>query len=269
RNLYGRESRSPYRKPCGSGARSSPARSAASRCRCCTNAPACCAGRSRAARSRSPGCCARTSCGGGWGTRGASTCARTSCTRARRATPSRGSRDWWKRPRTGGPDDSQAQGRPLPTLLAEEGPQDRPPQEPRHVQEPPRSREAREGRPVLQAPRTRLTFRPRDPARSSGPAPLMKSFGGPMSSTRSIHPFLFLAIALIVFSPRPSLADSKGKGDQVKLVQHAGEGFQCLVSAKDNEVPKALLENAKAVVILPKVYKAAIGIGGRYGKGVV
>jgi SH3 domain-containing YSC84-like protein 1 len=42
-----------------------------------------------------------------------------------------------------------------------------------------------------------------------------------------------------------------------------------LVSTPDNGIPLGLLKKAKCVVIVPSVKKAAIGIGGQYGRGYI
>ena len=40
-------------------------------------------------------------------------------------------------------------------------------------------------------------------------------------------------------------------------------------SSGDNEIPQSLLAKAKCVVVLPGVKKAALGIGGQYGRGYI
>lgn len=41
------------------------------------------------------------------------------------------------------------------------------------------------------------------------------------------------------------------------------------MSARDSEVPTDLMESAECVAVLPDVTKGALGVGGRYGKGLV
>jgi lipid-binding SYLF domain-containing protein len=52
-------------------------------------------------------------------------------------------------------------------------------------------------------------------------------------------------------------------------VEKAAAVLQALTSAEDKRIPNDLLERAKAVAVIPNVLKGALGIGGRYGKGVV
>jgi lipid-binding SYLF domain-containing protein len=49
----------------------------------------------------------------------------------------------------------------------------------------------------------------------------------------------------------------------------ARDVYRELISSPDREVPKELRENCKCVAVLPHVVKAAVGIGGRFGRGVI
>lgn len=51
-------------------------------------------------------------------------------------------------------------------------------------------------------------------------------------------------------------------------IDKASAVLEELTNAKDNGIPKEILERAEAVVVIPHVVKGAFGIGGRYGKGV-
>jgi lipid-binding SYLF domain-containing protein len=42
-----------------------------------------------------------------------------------------------------------------------------------------------------------------------------------------------------------------------------------LTGSSDNRIPNQLLERAEAIVVIPHMVKGALGVGGRYGKGVV
>jgi lipid-binding SYLF domain-containing protein len=57
--------------------------------------------------------------------------------------------------------------------------------------------------------------------------------------------------------------------ERIERVDRAREVFQELIQAPDRAVPESLLVRAKAIAIFPRVLKAALGFGGRYGKGVV
>ena len=52
-------------------------------------------------------------------------------------------------------------------------------------------------------------------------------------------------------------------------IDHAREAYQELVNSPDRGVPDYLLKNCKAIAIFPGVIKAAVGVGGRHGHGLV
>lgn len=60
----------------------------------------------------------------------------------------------------------------------------------------------------------------------------------------------------------------RAKGPGQKLTD-ATAVYRELITASDKAVPKALLDNAKCIAVLPGVIKAAIGFGGRHGSGVI
>ncbi|HYR83186.1 MAG TPA: YSC84-related protein [Terriglobia bacterium] len=66
-------------------------------------------------------------------------------------------------------------------------------------------------------------------------------------------------------------ADSTDKinKDASERIQNSVEVLQALTSTEDRRIPDDLLARAKAVAVIPHVVKGALGIGGRYGKGVV
>jgi lipid-binding SYLF domain-containing protein/peptidoglycan hydrolase-like protein with peptidoglycan-binding domain len=49
----------------------------------------------------------------------------------------------------------------------------------------------------------------------------------------------------------------------------AAEVLQTLTSAGENRIPDTMLERAEGIAVIPNVIKGALGIGGRYGKGLV
>jgi len=70
-----------------------------------------------------------------------------------------------------------------------------------------------------------------------------------------------------------ALADTKEK-DVAKaneLLMKSRQSFNDLVKEEhpDKSIPRDLLAKAKAIAVFPKVLNAAIGFGGRHGKGVV
>jgi len=78
-------------------------------------------------------------------------------------------------------------------------------------------------------------------------------------------PLFTAALVTVLLSP-PARAADDGSTD---VVTRATEVYRELIAAPDHEVPQRLLKDCDCVAVFPKVYKAALGFGGRYGKGVV
>lgn len=57
--------------------------------------------------------------------------------------------------------------------------------------------------------------------------------------------------------------------DEVKRLQRATDVFSEIMGTPDKGIPEELLDKAECVAIVPGLTKGAIGIGGKYGKGVV
>jgi len=76
-----------------------------------------------------------------------------------------------------------------------------------------------------------------------------------------------LLVGLPAFlNPRVTRADDKTK-DQDRL-QNSGEVMKEILDIPD-DIPQDLLDKADCVIVLPSVIKAAIGIGGSYGRGAM
>jgi lipid-binding SYLF domain-containing protein len=57
--------------------------------------------------------------------------------------------------------------------------------------------------------------------------------------------------------------------DEASKVATASSVVSEAVEAGDSGIPQALLENAYGIAVIPNVVKGALGIGGRWGKGLV
>lgn len=75
------------------------------------------------------------------------------------------------------------------------------------------------------------------------------------------------ALALAVAAP-PLLLASSNKDDDVARLNAATEVFRQVMATPDRAIPQEILEGAQCIAIIPGVKKAALGIGGNYGKGV-
>lgn len=80
--------------------------------------------------------------------------------------------------------------------------------------------------------------------------------------------FLTLFFLLLLVSPA-ALAQGKEKADESKRLSRATEVFSEIMRTPDKGIPEDLLDKAECVAIVPGMKKGGLGIGGRYGKGVV
>lgn len=80
--------------------------------------------------------------------------------------------------------------------------------------------------------------------------------------------FLTLFFLLLVVAPA-ALAVGEGKADEVKRLSRATEVFKEIMRIPEKGIPGDLLDKAECIAIVPGLKKGGLGIGGRYGKGVV
>jgi lipid-binding SYLF domain-containing protein len=80
--------------------------------------------------------------------------------------------------------------------------------------------------------------------------------------------FLTLFFLLLVVAPA-ALAGGEGKADEVKRLSRATEVFKEIMRIPEKGIPTDLLDKSECVAIVPGLKKGGLGIGGRYGKGVV
>lgn len=77
-------------------------------------------------------------------------------------------------------------------------------------------------------------------------------------------------IAAILFSLLVSSAAFAGKrSDEVERLNRATEVFNEVMRTPDKGIPGDLLDKAECVGIIPGLKKAGLGLGGKYGKGIV
>jgi lipid-binding SYLF domain-containing protein len=85
-----------------------------------------------------------------------------------------------------------------------------------------------------------------------------------------MHVRSFLAPILPVFLLIVStVALSADRGDEVKRLQRATEVFSEIMKTPDKGIPADLLDKCECVGIVPGLKKGGLGIGGKYGKGLV
>jgi len=52
-----------------------------------------------------------------------------------------------------------------------------------------------------------------------------------------------------------------------RRLQHAADTIQDIMASPDKSIPRGVFDRAKCVVVVPGMKKAALGIGGEYGRG--
>jgi SH3 domain-containing YSC84-like protein 1 len=83
------------------------------------------------------------------------------------------------------------------------------------------------------------------------------------------HRLAATTLAVLACTGLGSVAFAADTVDLADRVNKAREVYQALVSTPDRGVPQELQERCQCVAVFPQVVKVAVGIGGRYGSGVV
>jgi SH3 domain-containing YSC84-like protein 1 len=76
-----------------------------------------------------------------------------------------------------------------------------------------------------------------------------------------------LLLSVMLLTTVPGL--SEGRKDELQRLQRATAVFSEIMRTPDKGIPNDLLDKAECVAIVPGLKKGGLGIGGRYGKGVV
>jgi lipid-binding SYLF domain-containing protein len=80
---------------------------------------------------------------------------------------------------------------------------------------------------------------------------------------------LFFSLLGVFFSPLRVQAADADTGNQVERAQHAANVITQLMNTPESNIPDELLEHAHAIAVIPNLVKAAFGIGGVHGKGLI
>ena len=78
--------------------------------------------------------------------------------------------------------------------------------------------------------------------------------------------FLVSVLLLLFVSSAVLTAD---RGDEVKRLGRATEVFQEIMKTPDKGIPGDLLDKSECVAIVPGLKKGGLGLGGKYGKGLI
>jgi len=87
-------------------------------------------------------------------------------------------------------------------------------------------------------------------------------------SKRSLFAFgMIVILGLACFNAGPIAAAEKSK--EAERASQAGTVLGEMMGIPEGSIPEELLSRAKGMAIIPHVIKGAMGIGGRYGKGLM
>lgn len=78
----------------------------------------------------------------------------------------------------------------------------------------------------------------------------------------------FLA-SLLLLHLASTAAIAADRADEVKRLQRATEVFREMMKAPDKGIPQDLLGKAECIAVVPGLKKGGLGLGGKYGKGLV
>ena len=86
---------------------------------------------------------------------------------------------------------------------------------------------------------------------------------------RAVLTAAFLASILALFSLGPWVASAKDLADREKKAREASEVLAEIMATPDKGIPSELLAKSHAIAVIPNVVKGALGIGGRFGEGLL
>jgi lipid-binding SYLF domain-containing protein len=82
-------------------------------------------------------------------------------------------------------------------------------------------------------------------------------------------PTIFLIVFLTIVLSQLIADSGTQNAKEIERVKKAEEVFKEMMAIPEEGIPKSLLNRAEAIAVIPGFWKAAWGIGGRHGKGVI
>jgi lipid-binding SYLF domain-containing protein len=80
---------------------------------------------------------------------------------------------------------------------------------------------------------------------------------------------LALSMCLVFGTATFGQTPAKDTHDEIEQTTKAAQVFREIMSAPDKAIPQRILDDADCLAVFPQVIKAAFGVGGRGGRGVV
>jgi lipid-binding SYLF domain-containing protein len=97
---------------------------------------------------------------------------------------------------------------------------------------------------------------------------MFRNAGESRAQSRKFAVAMVLAAALSLFT-LVQVAVAKDLSDREDLARKSAEVMADVMKAPDKGIPHELLHRSHAIAIIPNVVKGALGIGGRFGKGLM
>jgi len=76
-------------------------------------------------------------------------------------------------------------------------------------------------------------------------------------------------VLFVVLAVAASLTMARAQQAELDRVEEAAKVLDEMLAAKDNGIPKSILDKAAALVVIPSTVKGAFVVGGQRGKGVI
>lgn len=80
---------------------------------------------------------------------------------------------------------------------------------------------------------------------------------------------VLFTVFLIISVSAPVNINAAQNSKEMERVENAVEAFKAMMEIPEESIPPSLLNNAEAIAVIPGFWKAAWGVGGRHGKGVI
>jgi SH3 domain-containing YSC84-like protein 1 len=81
--------------------------------------------------------------------------------------------------------------------------------------------------------------------------------------------YVCLTVCFALSTAGTAFGQAKDTHDEIEQTTKAANIFREIMGAPDKAIPRRILDNADCIAVFPQVIKAAFGIGGRGGRGVV
>ncbi|MBM4325838.1 MAG: lipid-binding SYLF domain-containing protein [Deltaproteobacteria bacterium] len=84
-----------------------------------------------------------------------------------------------------------------------------------------------------------------------------------------LRPGVCFILALLAIGANPDAAFSAPRAELESRLEECARALNDMLDATDGGIPADLLRRSRAIVVLPAVLKAGLGVGGHYGKGII